>query len=75
MKILVFFFFALLFAGCSAKPEVIPKTQYQEVYIPVRCQAKMPEKPKFDKKDLQSARALAVYYRQVEILLKGCIDE
>ncbi|WP_169780206.1 hypothetical protein [Campylobacter curvus] len=75
MKILAFLFFTLFFAGCAAKPEVITKTQYQEVYIPVRCQAKIPEKPKFDKKDLQSARALAVYYRQVEILLKGCIDE
>ncbi|MDU6827738.1 hypothetical protein [Campylobacter sp.] len=75
MKILVFLFFALFFIGCAAKPEIITRTQYQDVYIPVRCQAKMPEKPKFDKKDLQSARALAVYYRQVEILLKRCIDE
>lgn len=75
MKILVFFFFALLLAGCSAKPEVITRIQYQDVYIPVKCQVKIPEKPKFNKKDLQSARALAVYYRQVEILLKRCIDE
>lgn len=75
MKILVFLFLVLFFTGCSAKPEVITKTQYQDVYVPVRCQVKMPEKPKFDKKDLQSARALAVYYRQVEILLKRCIDE
>ncbi|EAU00367.1 hypothetical protein [Campylobacter curvus] len=75
MKILVFFVLSILLVGCAAKPEVITKTQYQDVYIPVKCQVKMPEKPKFDKKDLGSARALAVYYRQVEILLKGCIDE
>ncbi|EJP75606.1 hypothetical protein [Campylobacter sp. FOBRC14] len=75
MKILVFLLLAMFFIGCAAKPEVITRIQYQDVYIPVRCQAKMPEKPKFDKKDLQSARALAVYYRQVEILLKRCIDE
>lgn len=73
MKILVFFFFALFFAGCSAKPETITKTQYQDVYVPVKCQVKMPEKPKFDKKDLESARALAVYYRQVEALLMECV--
>ena len=73
MKILVFLLFALFFIGCADKPEIITKTQYQDVYIPVRCQAKIPEKPKFDKKDLQSARALAVYYRQVEALLMECV--
>lgn len=73
MKILVFFLFAVFFVGCAAKPEIITKTKYQDVYIPVRCQAKIPEKPKFDKKDLQSARALAVYYRQVEALLMECV--
>ena len=73
MKISVFLFFALFFVGCSSKPEIITKTQYQDVYVPVRCQAKMPEKPKFDKKDMQSARALAVYYRQVEALLMECV--
>lgn len=75
MKILVFLFFVLLLAGCSAKPEVITKTQYQDVYIPVRCQVKMPEKPKFDKKDLKSARQISIYYKEVEALLKECIDE
>lgn len=75
MKILAFLLFAVFFIGCAAKPEIITKTQYQDVYVPVKCQVKIPEKPKFDKKDLQSAKALAVYYRQVEALLKECIDE
>ena len=75
MKILMFLLFTLFLAGCASKPEVITKTKYQDVYIPVKCSVRMPKKTKFDKKDLQSARALAVYYRQVEILLKGCIDE
>ncbi|WP_169785065.1 hypothetical protein [Campylobacter curvus] len=73
MKILVFLLFALFFIGCADKPEIITKTQYQDVYIPVKCQAKMPKKPKFDKEDMQSARALAVYYRQVEALLMECV--
>lgn len=73
MKILVFLLFAVFFAGCAAKPEIITKTQYQDVYIPVKCQVKIPQKPKFDKKDLQSAKALAVYCRQVEALLMECV--
>lgn len=73
MKILVFLLLAVFFIGCSSKPEIITKTQYQDVYIPVKCQVKIPQKPKFDKKDLQSARALAVYYRQVEALLMECV--
>ena len=75
MKILVFLLFALFFIGCAAKPEIITKTQYQDVYVPVKCQAKIPEKPKFDKKDLESARQISIYYKQIEALLKECINE
>lgn len=50
MKILVFLLLAVFFIGCSSKPEIITKTQYQDVYIPVKCQVKIPQKPKFDKK-------------------------
>jgi hypothetical protein len=75
MKILAFLLFAVFFVGCSSKPEIITKTKYQDVYIPVRCQAKIPEKPKFDKEDLESARQISIYYKEVEALLKECIDE
>lgn len=73
MKILAFLLFALLFVGCSAKPEVITKTIYKDVYVPVKCQVKMPKKPKFEPENLSSAKELAVYYRQVEALLMECV--
>ena len=73
MKILVFLLFAVFFVGCSSKPEIITKTKYQDVYIPVRCQVKMPKKPKFEPENLSSAKELAVYYRQVEALLMECV--
>jgi len=38
---------AFFMVGCSSKPEVIVKTQYQDVFIPVVCIEKMPTKPKF----------------------------
>ena len=66
---------ALFFGGCAKEPQVITKTVYQEVRPPVACRAKMPEKPKFEANDPQSARELMEYFKTCEELLKGCADE
>ena len=68
--------FVALFAlcGCSSKPEIIVKTQYQDVYVPVACIDKMPTKPKFNKDDLASAKELMGYFLTCEELLKGCVN-
>ncbi|WP_232209591.1 MULTISPECIES: hypothetical protein [Campylobacter] len=65
--------FAVIMAGCANKPEIITRTLYQDVYIPMKCDVKLPEKPEYDKNDPDSAKKLAIYYKQVEKLLKGCI--
>ena len=67
---------AIIFCGCSSKePQIITKTVYQEVKTPVACLAKMPEKPKFEANDPQSAQGLMEYFKTCEELLKGCADE
>jgi len=65
---------AFFMAGCASKPEVIVKTQYQDVFIPVACIEKMPTKPKFSPSDLQSAKDLMGYFLTCEELLKGCVN-
>lgn len=60
--------------GCSSKPEVIVKTQYQDVYVPVACIDKMPTKPKFNPENLESAKELMGYFLTCEELLKGCVN-
>ena len=60
--------------GCASKPEVIVKTQYQDVFIPVACIDKMPTKPKYSPSDLQSAKELMGYFLTCEELLKGCVN-
>jgi len=60
--------------GCSSKPEVIVKTQYQDVYVPVACIKEMPTKPKFSPEILESARELMGYFLTCEELLKGCVN-
>lgn len=65
----------VIFAGCSSKPQVIVKTQYQEVVVPVKCLTQMPLKPTYRVDDLNSATELAKYYNEVEILLQGCVNE
>lgn len=66
---------ALFFGGCAKEPQIITKTVYQEVRTPVACLAKMPEKPKFEAGDPQSARELMEYFKTCEELLKGCVDD
>ena len=66
---------ALFFGGCAKAPQIITKTVYQEVRTPVACLAKMPEKPKFEANDPQSARELMEYFKTCEELLKGCVDD
>ena len=65
---------AFFIIGCSAKPEVIVKTQYQDVYVPLACIEKMPTKPKYSPSDLQSAKELMGYFLTCEELLKGCVN-
>ena len=65
---------AFFMVGCGAKPEVIVKTQYHDVYVPVACIEKMPTKPKYSPNDLQSAKELMGYFLTCEELLKGCVN-
>lgn len=65
---------AFFITGCSSKPEVIVKTQYQDVYVPIACIKEMPAKPKYSPSDLQSAKELMGYFLTCEELLKGCVN-
>ena len=65
---------AFFIIGCGSKPEVIVKTKYQDVYVPVACIEKMPTKPKYSTSDLQSAKDLMGYFLTCEELLKGCVN-
>ena len=65
---------AFFMVGCSSKPEVIVKTQYQDVYVPIACIKEMPAKPKYSPSDLQSAKELMGYFLTCEELLKGCVN-
>lgn len=66
--------YIVLFAGCHAKPEIITQIKYREVFIPVKCEAVMPVKPKYTREDLNSAKELAKYYQETETLLKRCLE-
>jgi putative lipoprotein len=58
-------------SGCAAK-EPIVRTEYKNVYIPIKCEVKIPVKPKFDPNNMQSALELAKYFQACEVLLKEC---
>ena len=73
MRILVFFVaLVLLFSGCVNKQVPEPSVVYKEKYMPVRCNAKMPDKPKDDGK-FETHKAKMIYYRDCEKKLKQCL--
>lgn len=73
MRILVFFVaLILLFSGCANKQVPEPSVVYKEKYMPVRCNAKMPDKPKDDGK-FETHKAKMIYYRDCEKKLKQCL--
>lgn len=63
----IFLFLPLLFLGCST----LVKTEIQEVYIPVRCNVKLPVKPK-DDGSFESAKKLTIYYIEIEQIARDC---
>ncbi|WP_107805387.1 hypothetical protein [Campylobacter concisus] len=73
MRILVFFMaLVLLFSGCADKQVSEPMVVYKEKYIPIKCNAKMPLKPKNDG-TFETDKKIAVYYRDCERKLKKCL--
>lgn len=73
IRIWIFCLFALIFAGCAAKPQASePYIIYKEKYVPVRCNAEMPVKPK-DDGTFETDKRIAIYYRDCEKKLKQCL--
>lgn len=65
----------LLLSGCASNNKnLVVKTEYKDVYVPIRCEADMPPKPNFNHLEPKSAGELINYYLLVEDMLKGCID-
>ena len=61
--------FALTFSACASKP--VYKVEIKEVFIPVKCNLKLPTKPK-ENGSFASHRALAKYYLTIEQIAKDC---
>ena len=61
--------FALTFSACASKP--VYKVEIKEVFIPVKCNLKLPTKPK-ENGSFASHRALAKYYLEIEQIAKDC---
>ncbi|EKU10977.1 hypothetical protein [Campylobacter showae] len=67
---------AVILCGCAGKePQIIARTQYQDVNKPVRCDVELPPKPSFDESDPSTAGAVAAYHEEVERLLLMCVGE
>lgn len=67
----IFVFLAIiLFSGCAIKERVV----YKDVFVPIKCDAKMPKSPKNDG-SFASHKKIMIYFLECEHLLKYCIGE
>ena len=67
---------AIMLCGCAGtEPQIIARTQYQDVDKPVRCNVELPPKPSFDEADPSTAGDVAAYHEEVERLLLLCVGE
>lgn len=72
MRILLMVIMCLIISACARK-ELLVKTQYQEVKIPIKCPLKLPLKP-LDKGDFESAKQISKYYLELEDIAKRCVE-
>ncbi|EOH5813982.1 hypothetical protein ACL908_000518 [Campylobacter coli] len=63
-----------VFLSACASKDVLIKTEFKELKIPVKCPLKLPLKP-FDYGDLESAKKISKYYLEVENIAKLCTGE
>jgi hypothetical protein len=73
-RIGVLLFYLTIITAC-ASPQVVYKTIYQDVYVPVRCDISTPTKPaKADNAVLQVID-LITYTHELESALQVCTEE
>lgn len=61
--------FALTFSACASKP--VYKVEIKEVFIPVKCNLELPQKPQ-ENGSFESHKALTKYYLEIEQIAKDC---
>ena len=67
----------LMLAGCASKePQIITRTEYQEVKTPVACikREQLPTPPEYDPSDPKTFKELMEYAVAADRLLKGCVN-
>lgn len=70
IKLISIIFLYLLFTGC-AKPEIIYKTEYKEVKVPVIYKIERPNRPTFESTDTIPIYLLKVlkYTQSLELII------
>lgn len=65
----------LMLVGCASKePQIITRTEYQEVKTPIACVKRedLPTPPEYDPSDPWTFKELMKYAVATDRLLKGC---
>lgn len=73
--ILMLALIVMMSGGCASKPEMLVRTEYQDVAVPVKCDVVLPQNVEFSEYDPQTWIDIGEYHTHVELLLKACAGE
>ena len=59
-----------VFLSCA--PKVVTKTEYRDVYVPVKCNAPIPPRPMYDGDPVMGVVDLLEYTEKLELIIKAC---
>ncbi len=69
ISVVIFVVALVIFSGCT--PKTI--TQYEQVYIPIKCDVNIPQKPNDTKDEVKNNLLIINYVKQLEQALKRCM--
>ena len=59
--------------GCA--PKVTTKIEYRDVYVPVKCNAPVPEKPAYNPDPVMGVLDILEYVEKLELIIKACTGD
>ncbi len=66
----------VILSGCAEKQErIVYKTVYQDVYVPVKCDAQTPARPQPEANPALATVDIIEYARELEVAFRVCVGE
>ena len=59
-----------IFTACA--PKTVTKIEYRDVFVPVKCNAPIPQRPEYNADPVMGVVDLLEYVEKLELVIKAC---